>query len=223
MTFKTPFNTTPFNYSVPASETPQGKERIRAYHEALGRFIDMFSRAEAAVEYVLRHYAETSTRVALVIFQNAGISISIGYVEKLLPTSGLPEDEQRELKTVFSQLQAISRARNSIVHFGAQSIADGVGIVTNSLKRSEETATSFPVSPELLGDMTNDLMRIIVFLHQDHMGRDPGGKILRRALTPGMPTAWKYKHPEQPAAQTRRADTQSPQARKTKRPTPPAS
>ena len=76
MTFKTPFNTTPFNYSVPASETPQGKERIRAYHEALGRFIDMFSRAEAAVEYVLRHYAETSTRVALVIFQNAGISIS---------------------------------------------------------------------------------------------------------------------------------------------------
>lgn len=35
-------------YKVTAAETEEGKERLRAYYEALGRFVDMFARIETA-------------------------------------------------------------------------------------------------------------------------------------------------------------------------------
>lgn len=39
----------PFNYTVPASETKEGQERLRAYYEALGRFVQMFAEVEKLI------------------------------------------------------------------------------------------------------------------------------------------------------------------------------
>ncbi|MFL9829171.1 hypothetical protein, partial [Rhodoplanes sp. SY1] len=54
-----PFGGVPPYYKVDAAHTKAGQERLRAYFEALGRFVDKFSRVEAAVTKALWLYAKT--------------------------------------------------------------------------------------------------------------------------------------------------------------------
>jgi hypothetical protein len=96
MTFgSAPFNRSPFNYSIPASETPEGKRRIAAYYASLGEFIDTFSRAEVTVEYVLRHYAKMGPRVAVVILSGVRADAAIKHIKKLVPMRKAPLAEAR--------------------------------------------------------------------------------------------------------------------------------
>src|SRR3954470_13597851 len=70
-------------YKVPASETSEGKERIRAYYESLGRFVDKFARVEAAVAHTLWVYAQSPAKIAKVIFAGTRVEGGSTYIKQI--------------------------------------------------------------------------------------------------------------------------------------------
>jgi hypothetical protein len=180
------------SYTVPASQTPEGQARLREYYEALGRFVDMFARAETALTLTLWHYAKTSPDIAKIVFAGTKIEQGSTYIKQVAAATGTPKELCDDLEDVLQQLGIINSARNSLLHYGAEpeSVAKGNAIVSDALRAKGEP-TTFPISPTLLTQMTSDLHKIIGHLDLRHLGRAERYTVL------GNPTlgAWQYKHP----------------------------
>ena len=200
-------------YTVPAHETPEGKERIRAYYEALGRFIDTFARVETIVTHTLWAYAKTSPQIAKVIFAGARIDIGSHYIKQLAEATNAPQDKRDDLAYVLQQLGIVSGVRNQILHYGASGVAEGNAMVSDALRAKGEPNV-FPISPELLSDMRADLSKIIIHLAYRHLGRPmPRGEIGRTLIDAVLKHPWQYKHPTTPKTQRARAEKQQNQMR----------
>ena len=183
-------------YTIPASETPEGQARLKAYYEALGRFIDIFSEVEATVTHTLRKYAETRPEIAKVIFARIPLDAS---VKLILETAAVTQDENVRigLKDVFKQLDDIRIMRNYVLHNGATNVAEGNATVSNALK-AQGDPIRFPISPELLDQMRDDLGRINLRLAYEHLGRPrPQGDYGNAVLDAVLNAQWKYIHPKQ--------------------------
>jgi hypothetical protein len=206
-----------FTYTVPASETKEGQERLRAYYEALGRFVDMFARVETAITLTLWHYAKTEPNIAKVIFAGAKVEVGSTYIKQLAEAINAPTEARDDLTDVLQQLGIINSARNFILHYGATSVAEGNAIVSNALKAKGEP-TAFPVSPTLLDQMTADLRKITSHLNYRHLKQSPTSDKDLNDLASVFYSPWQYKHPvQQPARSKGQADPQ-PQMRE---PAPP--
>lgn len=179
-------------YLVPASKTPEGQQRLREYYEALGRFVDMFARAETALTLTLWHYAKTSPVIAKIVFAGTRTELSSNFIKQIAQATGVSIELRDDLGDVLQQLGIINGVRNAVLHYGVEpeSIAQGRAIVSDALRAKGEP-TTFPISPTVLSDMTADLHKIIAHLDQSHLGRTKGYTIL------GDPRAgaWTYKHP----------------------------
>jgi hypothetical protein len=191
-------------YKIPASETPEGKERLRAYYEALGRFVDMFSIVEAAVTFTLRAYAKTTPAISKVIFAGIKVDVGTNYIKQLAAAINTPKDICDDLVNVFQQLGTINNVRNGVLHYGAVSIAEGSGFVSDEIKAKGEP-TVFPISNITLDDMTADLSKIATHLNYRHLGRTPPlGAFGKAALEEILQRAWRYKHPSPPRAPSKK-------------------
>jgi hypothetical protein len=192
-------------YSVPASQTEEGKQRERDYHSALGRFVDMFATVEIAISLTLWAYAKTRPNIAKVIFASTKIDQGSTLIKQLAEATDASETLRDDLEKVTQQLGIINGVRNAILHYGAKSIAEGNAIVSNALKAKREP-TEFSISPKSLDDMTADLQKIATHLHYRHLGRAvPLGAFGQRALEGVLQSPWRYKHPSQPTVQTKAA------------------
>ena len=107
LTTAAPILDSPTLYIVPASETPEGKERLRAYYEALGRFVDFFSRVETAVTLMLRLYAKTSPEIAKVVFAGARIETGSTYIKQLAEATKVAKEQRDDLENVLQQLASL--------------------------------------------------------------------------------------------------------------------
>jgi len=182
-------------YVIPASKTPEGQTRLREYYEALGRFVDLFARAETAVTLTLWHYAKTAPAIAKIVFAGTRVEQGSKYIKQLALATGASKVLRDDLEDVLQQLGIINGARNAILHYGTEpeSVAKGKAIVSDAL-RAKAQPTTFPISPTVLNEMISDLYKIIGHLNLRHLGRTKGYTIL------GDPTldTWRYKHPSQP-------------------------
>lgn len=189
-------------HRIPASRTPDGQKRLREYYEALGRFVDIFSRVEAAIALTLWHYAKTTPEISKVVFAGTRVDLGSTYIKQMTKATGVSQDLRDDLEDVLQQLGIINSARNAILHYGAEpeSVAKGSAIISDALK-AKDNPTTFPISPTLLDQMTSDLHKIIAHLNLRHLGKTKGYTIA------GDPThgAWQYKHPSQTKAQTKKA------------------
>lgn len=186
-------------YTVPRSDTKIGKERLRSYYEALGRFIDMFSQVETAITLTLRLYAKTSTEIAKVLFSGVKIELGSTHIKQLAAATNVAQKDQDDLSDVLQQLGIINGVRNGIIHFGASAIAEGKGVVSNALKAKTEPVV-FPISPEALEEMTADLKKIAYHLNYNHLKRDqPKGAFGIDHLSTVLRSPWLYKYPSPPA------------------------
>lgn len=206
-----PIGAAPFLYHIPASHTKEGRERLRAYYEALGRFVDKFSRVEAAVTRTLWHYAKTPPEIAKIAFSGAKVESSMQYIKQITNATDVAQELRDDLQDVFQQLGIINGARNDVLHYGAEFVAEGKAIVSDALKAKGEPY-SFPISPGALNDMTADLDKIIAHLKTRHLkdGRD------YTILGNPVHSPWRYKHPVAPRTRSKKAEDQQPQKRDTK-------
>lgn len=206
------------SYVVPASETEEGKKRLQAYYEALGRFIDMFARVETAVTLTLWHYARTIPEIAKVIFAGAKIEISSKYIKQLSLATNAADAIKLDLENVLQQLGIINGVRNAILHYGAESVAEGQAIVSNALRAKGEPNV-FPISPTALEEMTADLRKIAAHLEYRHLARSkPTDVSGNQPIDEVLRSPWRYKYPEQPK---KRATTEEDQRPKKRDPKPP--
>jgi hypothetical protein len=203
-------------YTVKASDTEEGKRRLQEYYSALGRFIDMFAQVETALTFTLWHYAKTPPEIAKIIFSGDRVDNSSQYIKQIAEATNATQDLRDDLTYIFDQLGIINGNRNHIVHYGAQSIAEGDGLVSNAFKAKGEPK-EFPVSPTALDDMTADLRKISFHLRYRHYsganlhihGNQDGAEALNDVLR----APWQYK----PPPQTKSRSTKGAQARTQKR------
>jgi hypothetical protein len=213
----------PFNYTVPASETKEGQERLRAYYEALGRFIDIFTRVETAITLTLWAYAKTKPNIAKVIFAGTKIDVGSSYIKQLAEMTGASQDARNDLNNVLQQLGIINGVRNSILHYGAGSVAEGNAIVSNELK-AKGNPIVFPISPTALNHMALDLRKITIHLYYRHLGRpQPLGILGRATLDDVLHSPWLYKYPSPPKRQSKKGEDPPSQKRRLKPIRPPES
>jgi hypothetical protein len=211
----------PFRYVVPASETPEGKERLQAYYEALGRFIDMFARVETAVALTLWAYAKVKPEIAKIVFAGARIELGSAYIKQLAEATGADHEACEDLGNVLQQLGIINGVRNAVLHYGAESVAEGRAGVSNAWKAKGEP-TIFPISPTALDDMTADLRKIATHLNYKHLARPtPRGELGAETLESVLQAPWQYKHPVPPKAQTKEVRSRAPRKRGPKPPRQP--
>jgi hypothetical protein len=192
----------PPRYPTPASETEEGRERLQAYYCALGRFVDMFAKAEMAAHLVLRHYAKMSTAAARVLLSGVRVDETKNRLQRLFESGLMDETDWKAAQPIFQQLGIINGCRNDILHHGAISIAEGDGLVTNAgMAHMRERIVGFPISAEILDGMTADLRKIIAHLHIAHMGRPPlrGG---HPGLDAILRAPWQYKQQSKPLAES---------------------
>jgi len=189
-------------YAIPAIETEEGKNRVREYHEALGRFIDMFSRAEIAVQYVLRFYAKAPANRAQILFNGTRADAGMDLIKALAKAEEATPEEMAELTVFFAQLKAINRTRNGLLHWGAKSVAEGEAFVFTGLEGVKVDAKGvrhFPISVAILNQMTADLRKISLLLAWAYMGRPkPRAQILHDGIERELKQPWLYKPPQPP-------------------------
>ena len=135
-------------HGVTPESTREGRARQRRYWLALGRFADMFARIEAAVTYTLWHYANTPLAISKIILVDR-VDSSITKIKQLAKASEAGKDKYDDLDSVLQQLGIINGVRNSILHYGAEAVAEGNAFVTDALRAKGEP-TKFPISPTSL-------------------------------------------------------------------------
>lgn len=212
-------------YTIPASETKEGQERLRSYYEALGRFVDMFAQVETAITLTLRHYAKTSTEVAKVILVGSKIDGSAKFIKQLAYATGVSQELRDDLEDVIQQLGIINGVRNDILHYGANFVAEGQGKVSNALKAKGDPS-SFPITPKALYLMTADLNKIAFHLNYKHLNQDrPQRRLnaLRLDVEDVLRSSWLYKHPPQTNKRPTKDSDRRARKRDPKRPRPPRS
>src|SRR5690606_18894907 len=155
-------------YTIPTSQTPEGQKRLRDYYEALGRFVDMFARTEAAVTPTLWHYAKTVPEIAKIVFSGTRTDLPSTFNRQIAEATGVSQELRDDLDDVLRHLTDINKVRNHVLHYGAEpeSVAQGRAIVSDALRAKGEP-TTFPISPTILSDMTSDLHKIIAHLDQN--------------------------------------------------------
>ncbi len=186
-----------FPYVIPAAHTKEGKERLRAYYEALGRFVDMFARVETAMTLTLWHYAKTAPEIAKIVHAGTKvIDTGATYIKQLAAVTNATQEIKDDLENVLQQLGIINGVRNHILHYGATSVAEGRAIVSNAFKAKGEPK-SFPISPTDLNHMTDDLTKIAAHLNEIHLGKPSEHTILGNPMN----TPWRYIYPTPRKAQ----------------------
>jgi len=172
--------------SAPDSRAP--------YYEALGRFVDAFADVETAITLVLWHYAATPHEIARAVFSGVRVDAAIQFIRRLSNVIEIPRWD--ELDGVLAQLATINSVRNDLLHYGAKGSADGTLTVTNWFRAlTTDRVKSYPISPQILLDMTADLQKIILHLQTGHTGRH---WLLPTAKMMILREPWRYKPGQQP-------------------------
>ncbi len=166
------------------------------YYETLGRFIEAFSAVETAMALTLWKYARTSKSVSRAVFSGVRAKEAGDYIKRILEARGATKAQVARFKHLTDQLGELTSARNDIVHFGAQSISNGRAFVTNALKSHlKERTTNFQISPRILTQMTNDLVKITLHLEYEHLDRQQTGRnaLASALLAHTLQAPWQYK------------------------------
>ena len=187
-----------------ADETEEGKKRLDSYYAALGRFAHRFALVEVAVHLVLKHYAKLPTDIARALLSGVRTDDTRNKLSRLHDVNIIDDKDWDDIEFIFDQIALILRCRNDIFHYGALSVAEGRGMVTNATTAlTVDRITSFDVSDRILDDMTSDLRKILIHLHVRHMGR-PALRGKHPEIDTILHATWRYKQPPSPPQKSRK-------------------
>jgi hypothetical protein len=168
----------------------KARERVSAFHCALGRFVAMFARVEFSAHIVLRHYAKMSFPAAHALLSGVRVDDTLGRLKRLFEIGFLDETSWNDIKPTLEHLNEINNRRNFILHHTTVAVEEGEGQVSNlATAHFAGSVRVFQISAAILDDMTADLKKIILHLHARHAGmpdpQDPKVDAILRA-------PWRY-------------------------------
>jgi len=199
-----------------------GKEPEEGYWVALGVFIHQFSVVERMLQILVRLIAGVPPPMGKAIFSGSRGDACKDAINRMCDATGQADRKER-LEPTFAQLGHITGARNAFVHWGTTVQDDASLAATNDfIAHIPAKLRSFPVSAEILRDMTYDLMTINVLLAKEaaELIKNPApatkqnveaalasGIAFRKSY--GVEGPWLYKPPQQsPPAKRSRANRQ---------------
>jgi hypothetical protein len=192
---------------------------LRAYRLALGEFVEVFATAEIFIHFVLRWYTKTPAVIARAVFSGTRTDVTRGFLTRMADANIINAQDWDDLKPIIDQLGVINNKRNDLLHYGAMGVAEGDAYVSNAMMALiDARIMSFPVSPQILNNMTSDLRKILIHLARRHMGR-PAPRGEHPEMDEVLRAAWRYIPPPQSQTRSRQAKKTS----KLKRPRSPSS
>jgi hypothetical protein len=171
-----------------SDSTPQERE----HWKSLGRFIEIFSMAETAMQLALRHYSKVKDPVAQVLFSGTRVDAASNQIKRIAEARPWSAARRKRLDTICAQLGVITQTRNDILHYGAFRMKDGSHRVSNALfahipSRLRETR----ITNDALDRMSVDLVTIIAQMEILRKG-DKAHAFYREMKMPPE-NAWLYK------------------------------
>lgn len=183
---------------IDPAQTEEGKARLQEYRLALGTFVEAFAQVEAAIFYALSWHAKTRHSIAKAIFSGTRVEQAASFMRRLADANLIETAEWRELEPVLTQLHHINDIRNAILHYGAQGVAEGGrALIADALRAlTVQKIRIFPISADILADLTYDCRKIYRHLIVRHSGRAAVvGK--HPELEAVLEGAWRYEPPLQ--------------------------
>jgi hypothetical protein len=164
------------------------------YWQALGHFVEEFTRAENELFLYLIFISQVKNKmIGKALFTGDRCADLVAKVKRVWEVEPPTPRKHRELKRALAQLTAIQRERNLIVHKISFVYGDIGRVATNRLRAHTERHVVEPrVSPRLLNKMSADLVRVTEhFLSSWYHPNEPwkNRKNFYRALRNG----WQYK------------------------------
>ncbi len=132
------------------------------YYTALGEFISRFSEIEFYIQELLWHECGIPEKHAKAIFSGHKVDQSIDAIKRIY--SSKKTEIPSLLEKTFNHIGTINGFRNLIVHHGAIFLEDKIIVSNRKVVYKEEKVREIPVSPEILGNMCNDMYTIKMVL-----------------------------------------------------------
>src|SRR5271163_4409204 len=182
---------------IDPSQTEEGQARIREYRLALGTFVEAFADIEAAMFYTASWHAKTRHPIAKALFSATRVEAAAGFLRRLAEAGLIEPAEWVQLQPVLTQLHHVNDIRNAILHHGAQGVATGRALVADVARAlTPERIRIFPISTDILADLTYDCQKIYRHLIVRHAGRTAlTGK--HPELEAVLNSGWRYIPPQQ--------------------------
>jgi hypothetical protein len=167
----------------------QLSQPFHAYWRALGEFIFWFALVERDLQSLASHVAGLDSTKASAMFGNLRVDAAKDMITRLLDAEGRKQ-EKSALSPALDQLSRIARARNQLVHWGAQHDVEGYLVSNKHL--SARHLVEWTATPDLLRAMCHDLwtIRAVIWVQIHGATDDPRDGTSRAALSP-----WQYKAP----------------------------
>jgi hypothetical protein len=147
--------------------------------------------------YALSWHAKTRHPIAKALFSGTRVEAASGFLRRLADADLIENAEWEQLGPVLAQLRYVNDIRNAILHYGAQGVAAGRALVADALRAlTPERIRAFPISADILADLTYDCHKIYRDLIVHHSGR-PALIGKHPELEAVLNSAWRYKPPQQ--------------------------
>jgi hypothetical protein len=165
------------------------------YWQALGQFIEAFTRAENQLFMYLIWLIGVNNLVGKALFQRDKCDQLIKHIREVWKVRPISNEQRKELDDVLSHMTIINNERNLIVHRISHVFPDIGRVRTNILRAPTDDAIDLvQMRPTQLVDMAHDLGKIT-----DHLvfhWFDPDSSLETRVLRkPELAAPWRYKPP----------------------------
>lgn len=173
---------------------------MAAFNQSFGRFLLMWSDAEAYLRQALIAYAGVTQDVGRALFSGTRAQTAMDYVLAIAHNTEMAEDRRKSLEGIFSHMKAINTLRDRLTHHGsALTLELTDGLDTRRISDGERSSRkgkgfSFEVNPSVLDDMTWDLQRICAQLA--HHAKFSVGKFTTPVEGTAQKGPWRFKPPQ---------------------------
>jgi len=180
------------------------------YWQALGRFIERFATVESVLFHYVASIAPMSAHIARAFIPGTRTAELIEIIRRVwqadilwqniegtnVPASDVHAEQKGELEPVLSQLKTNNTVRNSLIHYASFVTSDKGRVSSNAARAlTAENVKEHRATPEILGQMTDDLEKIGHHL-ASFIVRWKASFDQRASEWPALKNAWRYK-PEQ--------------------------
>jgi hypothetical protein len=186
------------------------------YWQTLGKFIEMISLVEFALNFVVVKYANVRFDTAKALLLPLRIDGASQALSRIIETKHLKGKNIDELQEILIQIGHIVRVRNDIVHFGVSRKATHYAVSNIIFARSRQKIRTTRISRKVFHDMIYDLHDILFRLSRhagflskkekittDNEATVRASRILRGTYRGPIRISWLYK-PRQPSARRRK-------------------
>jgi hypothetical protein len=183
--------------------------RETGYWEALGRFVETYAELEQSISGALWSFSKASPQIAKALFSGTRADAASKYINRILDSTKAKKEIKAEFNYLFSQLGHITDIRNLIIHHETVSSPRGWKISNRRIALDRKRLKERPISATILGQMSDDLEKIIAHLTLLVFRKEKSGRIqiefVKNAYAKELASAWLYKPPSQQPPQRKRS------------------